>query len=97
MAGKIPMGQKELIRAKVMEQVAQKQLSLKEAALKRKLSYRQAKRIYRRYLREGDQGCCTGAKGRFPGKRMILGYEKQRCACTRSDMGTLGRPLQRRS
>jgi len=30
MAGKLLMGQRELIRAKVMEQVVQKQLSLKE-------------------------------------------------------------------
>ena len=56
MAGKLLMGQKELIRAKVMEQVIQKELSLKEAALKIKVSYRQAKRIYRRYLQEGDRG-----------------------------------------
>jgi molybdenum-dependent DNA-binding transcriptional regulator ModE len=56
MAGKLLMGQKELIRAKVMEQVVQKEVSLKEAALKIKVSYRQAKRIYRRYLQEGDRG-----------------------------------------
>jgi len=40
MAGKLAMGQKELVRAKVMGQVVQKELSLKEAAVKLKLSYR---------------------------------------------------------
>ncbi len=58
------MGQKELIRAKVMEQVVQKQLSLKEAALKMKVSYRQEKRIYRRYVQEGDQGLLHRSQGK---------------------------------
>lgn len=67
MAGKLPMGQKELIRAKVMEQVVQKELSLKEAALKMKVSYRQAKRIYKRYLQEGDRGLLHRNQGKASG------------------------------
>jgi hypothetical protein len=34
MAGKLAMGQKELVRAKVMEQVVQKELSLKRGGSK---------------------------------------------------------------
>jgi transposase len=64
MAGELLMGQKELIRAKVMEQVVQKEVSLKEAALKIKVSYRQAKRIYRRYLQEGDRGLVHRNQGK---------------------------------
>ena len=45
MPGKLTMGQKELLRGKVMEQVVQGQLSLKAAAEKLKVSYQQAKRI----------------------------------------------------
>jgi len=51
-----------------MEQVVQKQLSLKEAALKMKVSYRQAKRIYRRYLQEGGQGLLHRSQGKASGE-----------------------------
>jgi hypothetical protein len=49
MAGRLPMGQKELMRGKMMEMVSQKKSTLKEAALVLKVSYRQAKRIYADY------------------------------------------------
>lgn len=64
MAGKLPMGQKELIRTKLMEQVAQKQIRLKDAALKLKISYRQVKRIYKRYRENGDSGLLHGNLGK---------------------------------
>lgn len=68
MARKLPTGQKELMRAKVMEQVVLRQLSLKAATLKLKVSYRQAKRIYRRYMEEGDEGLLHKTLGKTSGK-----------------------------
>jgi transposase len=76
MAGKLPMGQKELIRAKVIEQVVQKQLSLQEAAVKIKVSYRQAKRIYQRYLQEGDQGLVHRRQGKASGEAYDSGIRE---------------------
>jgi len=64
MAGKLPMGQKELIRAKLMEQVVQKQISLKDAAFKLKISDRQSKRILKKYRQKGDKGLLHGNLGK---------------------------------
>ncbi|GHV53595.1 hypothetical protein AGMMS49579_12650 [Spirochaetia bacterium] len=55
MAGKLPMGQKELMRGKLMEMVKQKKMRLKAAVIELKISYRQGERIYRAYLAGGDR------------------------------------------
>ena len=52
--GKLIMGKRERVRAKLLEMVVQKKISLKEASIEMKISYRQAKRIYKRYCQEGD-------------------------------------------
>lgn len=70
MAGKLPMGQKELLRAKFMEMVKQKQKTLKEASVVLKISYRQAKRVYRAYKQKGDKGLIHGNQGK-PSPRRI--------------------------
>jgi transposase len=70
MAGKLPMGQKELIRAKVMEMVKERQKNLKSAACILKVSYRQAKRIFKRYREKGDAGLIHGNQGK-PSHRRI--------------------------
>ena len=64
MAGRLPMGQKELIRAKVMEQVVQSHKKLAEAAVKLRISERQAKRILKKYRRHGDKGLLHGSLGK---------------------------------
>ena len=64
MAGKLPMGQKELIRVKVMEMVKEGQKNLASAAVLLKVSYRQAKRIYKRYRERGDVGIIHGNCGK---------------------------------
>lgn len=56
MPDKLSMGYRELMRGKIMEMVQEKQLKLKDAAIKLNLSYRQTKRIYARYKEEGDKG-----------------------------------------
>ncbi|TFG59047.1 MAG: ISNCY family transposase [Nitrospirales bacterium] len=64
MAGKLPMGTKELMRAKIMEMVKQGNITLVEASVKLRISYRQGKRIYARYKSEGDAGLIHRNQGR---------------------------------
>lgn len=63
MAGKLAMGTKELMRAKIMEWVKQGELTLIEASEKLKISYRQGKRVYKRYKTEGDAGLVHRSQG----------------------------------
>lgn len=53
-----------------MEQVMEKHISLKEGALKLKISYRQAKRIKQKYQLEGDKSVIHGNTGK-PSPRRI--------------------------
>lgn len=69
MAGRLPMGQKELLRGKLMEMVKEKQVTLKEAAVRLRISYRQAKRIYRTYKSGGDAALIHGNYGKPSGRR----------------------------
>jgi transposase len=62
--GRLPMGKKELLRGKVMEQVKQGKLTIKAASMELGTSYRQGKRIYARYLEGGDKGLIHGNVGK---------------------------------
>jgi transposase len=62
------MSQKERARLTVMKQVQQEELRLVEASEILGLSYRQAKRVWRRYRLAGDAGLVHAARGK-PGKR----------------------------
>ncbi len=64
MKGLIVLNQKEAHRGHVLEQVAQHALSLKEAAVIMGVSYRHAKRIQKRWRREGLEGLCHQNRGR---------------------------------
>ncbi|MDR2303661.1 MAG: helix-turn-helix domain-containing protein [Treponema sp.] len=64
MAGKLPMGQKELLRGKVMELVKRGQMTIRAAAKELKISYRQGRRIYAAYEKDGDQGIIHGNTGK---------------------------------
>jgi transposase len=70
MAGKLPMGQKELVRSKVLAMVVEGQLSLKDASIKLKVSYRQARRLLRRYREHGDAGLLHRLAGRKSNNRL---------------------------
>ena len=71
------MSQKERVRLIVMEQVKRNELSLAQAHDVLGLSYRQTKRVWRRYRLEGDQGLVHGLRGK-PGKRAMASALKQR-------------------
>src|SRR3974390_1781192 len=64
----LKMSQKERVRLSVMKQVQEDELKLIEASEVLGLSYRQAKRVWRRYQLQGDSGLPHAARGR-PGKR----------------------------
>jgi transposase len=58
------MSEREIRRAGVLGRVKAGELSQKEAATMLRLSYRQAKRLYRRYEAEGSQGLVHRTAGR---------------------------------
>jgi transposase len=58
------MSTRELARAGVLARVAAGTLGLKAAATMRAVSYRQAKRLYRRYRAEGAKGLKHRSAGR---------------------------------
>lgn len=62
------MSRKERRRLEVFSRVKAGQLKLAEAAELVELSYRQARRVFRRYRHEGDRGLVHRARGR-PGNR----------------------------
>jgi len=64
MKGLILLSQKEVHRGHVLEQVAQRSLTLKEAAKIMGISYRQAKRIHKRWQEDGLAGLCHRNRGR---------------------------------
>lgn len=71
------MSQKERVRLIVMEQVKQEELSLAEACEVLGLSYRQTKRVWRRYRMDGDKGLVHRLRGR-PGQRAKPAQWKER-------------------
>jgi len=64
MAGRLPMGQKELLRSKILEMVKQQKMTLKAAVITLKVSYRQGIRLYAAYREKGDAGLIHGNYGR---------------------------------
>lgn len=64
MKGLITLSSKEAHRARVMEQVSAGTVTLKEAAKFMKVSYRQARRIHRRWQEDGLGGLSHGNRGR---------------------------------
>src|ERR1043166_8889076 len=62
--GRTAMSEREMRRAAVLAQVKGGSWTLKEAAERMDLSYRQAKRLWKRYGKEGAKGLVHGNAGR---------------------------------
>lgn len=62
--GPLAMSQKERMRLVMMNRVEEKAMTIKEAAEVMGISYRQGRRIYRRYVSEGDEGLVHRNRGR---------------------------------
>ncbi len=71
------MSHKERCRLEVLSRVKSGDVSLVKAAELLHLSYRQAKRVYRRYRREGNRGLVHGLRGR-PGNRKTDAAKRQK-------------------
>ena len=69
MANRLRKGN-ERLRGKMMEMVKRGQKTLKATSLELGISYRQAKRVYKKYLSGGDEALRHGNKGR-PSNRRI--------------------------
>ena len=69
MGRRLPMGQKELLRSKVLEMVKKGKLTLKAAIKMLGVSYRQGIRLYAAYRQEGDEGLIHGNYGRQSNNR----------------------------
>lgn len=64
MGGNLLMSKKERIRKVIFEGVKEGRLSIQEASVRLGISYRQGKRIYRRFRLEGDKGLLHRGRGR---------------------------------
>jgi len=64
------MGQKELIRIKMLEMVLKGKLTLKSATVNMRVSYRQGKRLYAAYREKGDAGLVHGNCGKKSNNRL---------------------------
>ncbi|MCX6354111.1 MAG: ISNCY family transposase [Candidatus Aureabacteria bacterium] len=67
--GMLEMSEKERERLRVMDSVKGLRIRLKKAAELIGVSYRQSKRIYRRYREEGDKGLVHRSRGRVSNRR----------------------------
>ena len=56
MGGHLLMSRKECLRKVILEGVKEGRLTIREASARLSISYRQGKRIVKRYRREGDAG-----------------------------------------
>ena len=62
--GHLTMSAKERDRSKVLERVGRGELTLKEAAEMTGVSYRQMKRLKKRFEKDGDQGLVHQGRGK---------------------------------
>src|ERR1035441_4679710 len=87
------MSRKERNRLTVLVQVKHRKLLLREAAEVMVLSYRQAKRVWRRYQAEGDAGLGHGLRGRPSGRRTDTALRAKMLARYRSRYADFGPTL----
>ena len=67
--GHLVMSEKERLRKAIFEMVKLGHLTLLQAAQQAEISYRQAKRLYKRYKHEGDDGLLNKNRGRISNHR----------------------------
>ena len=90
MAGRLPMGEKERLRGKILEMVKQGQMTLRAASVMLGVSYRQSKRLYAAYRKKGGKGLIHGNYGRPSNNRTdeaILKKAIEACRQKHRDFG----------
>src|SRR5579872_6835533 len=73
----LSMSRKERDRLAMMRQVKEKKLRLGQAAQMLGLSYRQAKRVWKRYRTQGDAGLVHRLRGRPSSRRKAAALREQ--------------------
>ena len=86
----IKMSTRERKRMTLMTRVAEGLLKLREAAEMMRVSYRQAKRIRRRYQQEGDVGLVHRGRGRISNRRRPENERKRAIALYRKEYAGFG-------
>ena len=74
--GSLTMSQKERSRLVVMSRVREKTMTIREASEMMGISYRQCRRIYKRYGKEGDKGLIHRNRGRPSNRRKAPGVKE---------------------
>ena len=87
------MSTTELRRAGVLARVAAETLTLKSAAVLMEVSYRQAKRLYRRYRAEGAKGLKHRSAGRRSNRAAPPRLQKRVLTLIRQKYGGGGHTL----
>src|ERR1700686_5673041 len=77
--GRTAMSCKELRRAGVLARVESGELKLVNAAVMMGMSYRQSKRLAKRYREGGVQGCSIGARGGSRTEGSRRNFENECC------------------
>lgn len=89
----ISMSAKERKRLELLCRVREKLLRLTQVAALLGLSYRQVKRLWRRYQREGDAGLVHRLRGRPSPRRFDVQKRERIIACYRAEYGGWGPTL----
>lgn len=76
MGDKLIMSKKELQRKSILDMVKYGQLTQLDASKRLSLSYRQTKRIYQRYMKEGDSGLVHKSQGKTSSRAYPLEMKK---------------------
>ncbi len=76
MEGRLLMSEKERRRKVELEGVVEGRMTVRQASQRLGLSYRQCRRSYRRYRREGDQGLVHRSRGRPSNRARPEGFRR---------------------
>jgi hypothetical protein len=86
MKGTIIMTQEGQKRVKIMEMIKKKKITQKEASRILKLSLRQIKRIYKKYVLEGDQALNHGLIGKCGNNQYDIGKKERIIKIIKNDL-----------
>ena len=77
MGGHLLMSRKELKRKSILELVVNKHITLRDAALRMNLSYRQTLRVHARFCAEGDPGLLHRSRGKPSNRAHPASFRKR--------------------
>ena len=91
--GSLAMSQKERSRLVVMSRVREQTMTIREASEMVGVSYRQCRRIYKRYVKEGDKGLVHRNRGRPSNRRKTPEVKEMALALYREQYWDFGPTL----